>query len=134
LHANVPRVQGIDLSNETLVLLTTLSSVSPATLASHLPTDKPSYTFYHYPSTSSVLFIYNCPSASKIKERMLFASSRSNILLIAKDEGVEVAKRLEASDPDDVSEEVLRAEAVAQNAEAADEKKAFSRPKRPGRR
>jgi len=65
---------------------------------------------------------------------MLFASSRLNILLIAKDEGVAVAKRLEASDPEDVSEEMLRAEAVAQKAEAADEKKGFSRPKRPGRR
>lgn len=75
--------------------------------------------------------MYSCPTASKIKERMVYAASRARILTVAEQEaGLTVAKKLEASDPSEWTEEVLGAEFQ----EKAIETKGFSRPKRPGRR
>lgn len=78
-----------------------------------------------------MLFIYTCPSASKIKERMVYAASRANVVALAeRDAGIVIAKRLEGTGPDDFDEKSLAAEFV----EHKEETKGFARPKRPGRR
>jgi len=63
---------------------------------------------------------------------MLYAASRSNVLLLAQNEGgLKVAKRIEATNPEEVTEAVLREEFKTADVE---EKKSFAKPKRPGRK
>ena len=70
---------------------------------------------------------------------MLYASSRSGVLLVAKNEGVEVAKKLEAGGPDELdaarlSEEIKPAEVEERSSTPAGSgRQGFARPKRPGR-
>ena len=125
----------LGIASEALFLRSTAKDVSPAELDRQISSSEPSYAFYHYPGSSSVLFIYTCPSGSKIKDRMVYASSRAFVPLIAKDQGVEVAKRLEFGTPDEVTAEVLK-EAVDPKGEEPSARSGggFARPKRPGKR
>jgi len=63
---------------------------------------------------------------------MVYASSRRSALQLAQNEGVEVAKKIEASTPDEITEERLREEVNPVQETGA--KQAFARPKRPGKR
>jgi twinfilin-like protein len=80
---------------------------------------------------SPVLFIYTCPSSSKVKERMIYATTARWAVRIAETEaGFKVEKRLEMSDPDDITAKSIEDEFKVQ----VEVKKAFERPKRPGRK
>lgn len=75
--------------------------------------------------------MYSCPTASKIKERMVYAASRAGILNLAEqDAGLTINKKLEASSPTEWTEDVLASEFAEHKVET----KTFARPKRPGRR
>ena len=52
---------------------------------------------YEGENSSPVVFIYTCPSTSKIKERMVYASSRSSIISMAEQAGLKIAKKVELS-------------------------------------
>lgn len=66
---------------------------------------------------------------------MVYASSSRSVQEIARLEGVEVAKRLEAGGPEEVTEERLGAEVRPKTEETtAGGRQGFSRPKRPGRK
>ncbi|ETN39126.1 uncharacterized protein HMPREF1541_05349 [Cyphellophora europaea CBS 101466] len=128
---------GIDIATETLTLLSQhADAVQPAELARSIPSDRPTYSFYRHPAApDTALFLYVCPGTSKVKERMVYASSRSGVLDAAKSGGVEVSKRLEAGDPEEITEQRLNDEAgVSGGADAGAAKSGFARPKRPGRR
>ncbi|WEW61170.1 Twinfilin-1 [Emydomyces testavorans] len=87
--------KGIDIPTETLTLVSTESNVAPGSLSSLIPDSKPQYTFYRYPNSSALVFIYTCPPTSAIKERMLYASCRRGILSVAAAQGLTVShKRL----------------------------------------
>jgi len=91
------------------------------------------FVFHHVyegENNSPIVFIYTCPSTSKIKERMIYASSRSSIISMAEQAGLKIAKKLEAASPSDLSLELLMEEFHPK----VEQKTAFSRPKRPGRR
>lgn len=119
-------------ANETLELVST-SSATPATLASLLDEKEPRYTFYrHTDPANSIVFISTCPSAAKIRERMLYAASRGNVVSLAQTEGgLKVEKRIEATNPEEVTEQVVLEEFKE---ESVVKKEGFSKPKRPGRR
>lgn len=87
-------VQVVDVKTETLKLAGSESGVDPNSVQSHISPSSPQYTYYHYPDSDAVIFIYTCPSGSKIKERMLFASSRNNALAIAGEQGLKIAKKV----------------------------------------
>lgn len=122
----------MDVPTETLQLVSS-SSASPSSLASAIDKAEPRYSFYrHDDPASSIVFISTCPSAAKIKERMLYAASRTNVITLAQNEGgLKVAKRIEATNPDEVTEQVIAEEFKTA---AVEEKKGFAKPKRPGRR
>lgn len=125
------RSQKINVQTETLHLDTTASSVSPSDVHINISSSEPRYSFYNYPNQNGVVFMYSCPTNSKIKERMVYAASRSRILSVAeKDAGLTIVKRLEASNPSEWTEDVLAEEFKEQKVET----KTFARPKRPGRR
>jgi twinfilin-like protein len=92
--------QRIDTSNETIELAGTSSSEADG-LAGAISDSEPRYSFFRFShdfegqSQSPVVFIYTCPSGSKIKERMLYASSRSGMVSAASGEaGLTVAKKV----------------------------------------
>lgn len=93
-------LQIVDVQTETLKLAGSESDVDPNSVQSHISPSSPQYTFYHYPDSDAVIFIYTCPSGSKIKERMLFASSRNNALVIAGEQGLKISQKVcvESSD------------------------------------
>ncbi|KAI9691566.1 MAG: Twinfilin-1 [Bathelium mastoideum] len=127
----------IDVASETVQLVST-SSATPDTLTQAISATEPRYSFYRYSepipeseSANPIVFIYTCPSESKIKERMLYASSRSSVIALASSEaGIEVAKRFEATNPDEITAQTLYEEFHPKQ----EQKSGFARPKRPGRR
>lgn len=124
----------IDIPTETLHLEST-ATTEASNLTGVISSTEPRYVFFRYTapssSESSVLFISTVPSGSKVKERMIYAASRNAIInVIAPEMGIIITKRLEVGDPDEVTE----ASIAEEFAPKTDTKKAFDRPKRPGRR
>ncbi|EXJ64206.1 hypothetical protein A1O7_00542 [Cladophialophora yegresii CBS 114405] len=126
----------IDIPTEEIRLVSSKTGMQPASVASNIPTDKPSYTLYNAPGVPGSIFIYVCPGSSKIKERMIHASSRLGMTKLAGWEGVEIVKRLEAGDPEELGGGRLEEEVKALTAAAgtATPRSGFARPKRPGKR
>lgn len=150
---------GIDIANETFTQTSSpRTGVSPTDVHRHIPADRPSYTIYvpgpdQQQQPDGVLFIYVCPGTSKVKERMVYASSGRFFVTYAQAEfGFKVLKRLEASEPDDLDGSRIPDEIAALNptpAAGADGGVdsapgsgtatprgggGFARPKRPGKR
>jgi twinfilin-like protein len=69
------------------------SNVSLASVSSHISDSVPRYTFYR-PDAGSLIFAYSCPPTSSIKERMLYASCRRSIIVLAESEGLEVSRKV----------------------------------------
>jgi twinfilin-like protein len=117
-----------------------LDSTSTATaseLSTTISNSEPRYSFYKYTHTynsetsSPIVFIYTCPTASKIRERMLYAASRGFAQRLGENEaGLKVEKNLEASGPDEIGEKELYDEFHPK----MEVKKTFERPRRPGRK
>ncbi|KKK13507.1 hypothetical protein ARAM_003524 [Aspergillus rambellii] len=121
----------IDIPTETLKLAAAESAVAAESVQTHISSSSPRYTFYHYPDSDAVIFIYTCPSDSSIKERMLYASSRNHALQVAEQQGLKISKKIEASSPDEITGERLHEEVnPPQNAGL---RQGFARPRRPGR-
>jgi len=127
----------IDISTEVIELAAT-SSTTPASLSSTISSTEPRYSLYKYTHesddgtpVSSIIFIYTCPTGSKIKERMLYASSsRALANLVEAEAGLKVDKKLETTDPQEITQGSIEEEFKTK----VEVKKAFERPKRPGRR
>ncbi|KIX06080.1 uncharacterized protein Z518_04054 [Rhinocladiella mackenziei CBS 650.93] len=151
---------GIDIPTESLTLINSKPDVAPDTVAGLIPADRPSYTFYTVPNSSGgggagSIFIYVCPGTSKIKERMMYASSRQGVLHTFEGEGGKVLRKLEAGDPEELGagrleEEVKTVSSAgaaglgvgsdgngddsAPGPDTATPRSGFARPKRPGKR
>jgi twinfilin-like protein len=143
-------IQSIDVPTETIKLAGTDSNVSASSIASKISESSPRYSFYHYPGSDVVLFLYTCPSGSSIRERMLYASTRRGAIQLGEIEGVKVTKKvrrqsvsdkfmtlmifriqIEGSSPEEITEARLHEEVNPPQDEGP--KKGFARPKRPGR-
>lgn len=130
------RAQKINIANETMELADS-SNVPVGSLSTTISSTEPRYSFYRFThthggtETSPMLFIYTCPSGSKIRERMLYAaSSRSAVQVAEAEAGIKVDKKIEAGTPEDVTEESILGDLHPK----VEVKKAFERPKRPGRK
>ena len=88
------RRQAIDIPRETLTLEASRPDVDASSVASLISSSSPRYTFYHYPGSDALIFIYTCPSTSSIKERMLYASSRRHAIDLAEKEGLKIRKKV----------------------------------------
>ncbi|KAI5309612.1 Twinfilin-1, partial [Ascosphaera atra] len=119
------------MDNETLALIDTLSDKSPADIPSLIPDDKPQYTFYRYPDSDALTFIYTCPPSSSIKNRMIHASSRAGVLVVAQNAGLNVSHKIEGSGPEEITADKLEEE--VHPPKAAPPRRAFAKPRRPGR-
>ncbi|RAK79631.1 twinfilin [Aspergillus fijiensis CBS 313.89] len=121
----------IEVKSEAFKVAVAESGVEANAVQSHIPESSPRYTFYHYPDSDTVVFIYTCPSGSSIRERMLYASSRMHALALAEEQGLKVSKKIEASSPDEISGERLQEEVHPQ--QSTGPSRGFARPRRPGR-
>ncbi|EEA28650.1 hypothetical protein EYB25_000427 [Talaromyces marneffei] len=121
----------IDVKSENIKLNSTESNVSPSEVASHISDSSPRYTFYHYPGSSVVIFIYTCPSGSSIKEKMLYASTRRVAIQLGEAEGIQIEKKIEGSSPDEITAARLQEEVAPRQDDGP--KRGFARPRRPGR-
>ncbi|KAI4178727.1 MAG: hypothetical protein L6R41_008253, partial [Letrouitia leprolyta] len=106
-------------------------------LMSKISDTEPRYSFFRLmheldgKEESSIIFIYTCPGGSKVKERMVYASFKKLVMDTASSEGgFEVAKRLEASSPSEITPEIILEEFQPK----VEQKQGFARPKRPGKR
>lgn len=132
------------LPDEALQLDSSTDNVALSEVASSISTSEPRYSFYSHPSSSgteaNILFLYTCPSSSKIKERMIYSTGKSWTRTVAeRDAGITVTKSLEATEPSELTPDVL-----GEGADPAEEERkaastpvggsGFARPKRPGRR
>lgn len=89
----------------------------------------------------TIVFMYTCPSKSKIRERMLYSSCRAGVLQGAKDDaGLNVDKKLETTDVSDLTEAFILEELHPKTQSAfgistgANSPRGFSKPARPGAR
>uniref|UniRef100_A0A8C5HK47 Twinfilin n=1 Tax=Gouania willdenowi TaxID=441366 RepID=A0A8C5HK47_GOUWI len=105
-------------------------------LPRRVPTDTPRYHFFLYKHShegdylESIVFIYSMPGYScSIKERMLYSSCKSRLLEeVEKDYYLEIAKKLEIDNGDELTEEFLYDEVhPKQHAH----KQAFAKPRGP---
>ncbi|KAG8627378.1 hypothetical protein KVT40_004861 [Elsinoe batatas] len=123
----------VDVGRETLEVEKVEDGVGVGEVQGYISKTEPRYAFYGYEVDGEVkvVFLYTCPSGSKIKERMVYAASRIGVVKMAESElGVVIAKKLEGSSPEDFGGEAIKAEFVMRQ----EESKGFARPKRPGRR
>ena len=130
------------LPDETLILDSSTDGVEPADVGKTISASEPRYSFYSHPSASAaepeILFIYTCPTASKIKERMVYSTGKSWTRTVAeRDAGLVVSRSLEATDPDELAVEAAGSSGQGRQEAELESKPAssgFARPKRPGRR
>ncbi|QLL31317.1 hypothetical protein HG536_0B01800 [Torulaspora globosa] len=126
----------IDLASEQIQVAAKYNIDSPRKV--EIVEDHPSYVIYR--NGSLYYFIYCCPSGSKVRDRMVYASNRAGFIKHLKDEDhLELAKIIEIGDPEELelsslspsTPEALAAE-DAESKSASDVK--FSRPKGPTRK
>eukprot|EP01134_Creolimax_fragrantissima_P005205 CFRG5205T1 len=126
----------IDVKKERITL-----AVADETIITELkektPCDSPRYQFIAYAheyegeQQRPILFIYSCPGFNcSIKERMLYSSCKNDVVAMAEGVGLNIAKKLEVSDGNDLTHDALHSEIHPPEAEA---KKRISKPARPGR-
>ncbi|KAF2400709.1 actin depolymerizing protein [Trichodelitschia bisporula] len=106
--------------------------VQPGDVARYLSADEPRYAVYGYGGAGELkpVFIYTCPTQARIKDKMLYASSRRSAEALAKSAGGDLAKKIEASDPSEITAGAIEEEFAVKE----ETKTGFSKPKRPGRR
>ena len=93
-------LQKINVAKEAIELAGTGSTEAEG-LASNISDTEPRYAFFRYShdfegqEQAPIVFVYTCPSGSKIKERMLYASSRAGVIAAASsDAGLEITKKV----------------------------------------
>ena len=131
------------LPEEVLTLDSCTDSVPPESVGQTISSTEPRYSFYSAPGTSAdpeILFIYTCPSGSRIKERMVYSTGKSWTRIVAeRDAGITVSRSLEATEPSELAVDQLggaggQSEAADSALESKPAGRAFARPKKPGRR
>ncbi|KAH3902927.1 uncharacterized protein SCODWIG_00907 [Saccharomycodes ludwigii] len=132
----------IDISSE-LVNATNESMIDKVSeLPSKIITEHPTYSLYKSSSKNDntfdqYFFIYSCPSGSKVKERMLYASNKQGLINHLTDQyGITFAKVIEIGDADELelSELKSRDEEEESSANNLNNRLKFNKPKGPPRR
>uniref|UniRef100_A0A3Q3IHB6 Twinfilin n=1 Tax=Monopterus albus TaxID=43700 RepID=A0A3Q3IHB6_MONAL len=125
----------LDVEKE-IIELANCSPTETRDLPRRVPKDTPRYHFFLYKHChegdylESVVFIYSMPGYScSIKERMLYSSCKSQLLEeVEKDYHLEVAKKLEIDNGDELTEEFLYDEV---HPKQYAHKQAFAKPRGP---
>ncbi|TPX72627.1 hypothetical protein SpCBS45565_g00281 [Spizellomyces sp. 'palustris'] len=133
-------VLSVDLTQECMEL-DTAGDTTLSELPSVIEPSVPRFVFFTVQNAesdgvpSSTIFIYVCPPESKVKERMLYSSSRASVVAYVEGElQLNVVKKFEVDSVDEVDEATLTEELYPkQQGTPGMTKRAFARPTRPGR-
>ncbi|KAJ2764894.1 Twinfilin-1 [Coemansia nantahalensis] len=101
----------VDAAAEEVRVVREASLQSHDELAQVVPGDTPSYVLYWFDSATSV-FIYSCPAASGVRERMVHSTFRRGFMASAEKLGISVDIRYEFDAPAEITAAAL-AEGVA---------------------
>lgn len=142
----------IDIAKETVKLTSTKNAVDLSQLIEALKlvidssSPHPQFAIYNYDS-NKIAFIYSCPSGSKVKDRMIYASNRQGLISFLKsftnNTDILVEKVLEVGDLDELDLDELRVnsntDASSRNSETESSQSTrsnlkFNKPKGPRRR
>ncbi|KAF9567572.1 actin depolymerizing protein [Agrocybe pediades] len=118
--------------------------VEANSLSSSLPSSDPCYAFFAWPhdEVCDIIFIYSCPSTSSVKYRMLYSTGTLSTyqaaqrILSSLSPAISLhPRKIETSDPKELSEQLLKEELGVVNEEVKDDApKRFAKPKGPPRR
>ncbi|KAJ5887505.1 hypothetical protein N7495_007546 [Penicillium taxi] len=98
----------LDFEDEGLVLEHTETGVSPDNVAARVPSSPLIYSFYHFPGSDAVIFIYVGPTEFPVKKRTLHAGVRRDLIRVAESEGLRIAIKIKIKTFNDISEASLR--------------------------
>lgn len=123
----------IDLGSEHFKLVSS-TSVDLSSLISKLETSTPQFAVYSY-LPGKVALIYTCPSGSKVKDRMVYASNKQGLVNHLKglfgEKGMVLDKVLDVGDADELELDQLKEEeTVTKSASSL----RFNKPRGPRRR
>lgn len=133
----------IDIPNEIVKLTSKVEDVGLSSLISQFEdaggnsTPHPQFALYNY-SNNKFAFIYSCPSGSKVKDRMIYASNRQSLVNFVKsftaDTDVKLEKVLEVGDIEELNIAELKDEVESESPAPSKGGLKFSKPKGPRRR
>lgn len=117
--------------NEELELISRDAASASGTAIPSMHTTRPQFSVFQH--SGKTVFVYSCPSKSQVKQRMIYAINKQQILNLLKSKGVIVDKDLEVTEDGELELE-LKESIDKKGAENSTDVKKFVRPKRPGRR
>lgn len=134
----------IDVEKEHVKLKSSRENISPGHLieslkATNNKTSQPQYCVYLF-SPKKAAFIYSCPSGSKVKDRMIYASNKQGLLNyiqgIFESKNIFLKETMEVGDEDEIDVRKLDTSEELEKRAAPSEvnRLKFSKPKGPRRR
>ncbi|CUS22017.1 LAQU0S04e06260g1_1 [Lachancea quebecensis] len=125
----------INLEKEQVEVLNTAELSEASKVPENLSQSHPTYSIYK--NNGKLHFIYSCPSGSKVKERMLYASNKSGFVKHLREvDHLTMETVVEIGDADELETSQLEksSPAALEHGNPVPGQLKFNRPKRPGRR
>jgi len=120
----------VDVKTEKVHLKSTKSTVAASELTSLLPNDAPRYALLRH--EGNVVFIFSCPDNAPARHRMIFASSKQNVVDTVSQFNIAIDKKTEVRSPSDIGE-ALGLGDTSSTQTSSPAPATFSKPARPGR-
>ncbi|KAH7359587.1 hypothetical protein BKA66DRAFT_226985 [Pyrenochaeta sp. MPI-SDFR-AT-0127] len=93
----------VNILTEILELEFVKEIIAPEDVATYLPTNKPTFTFFRHPTTRILYFIFHSPDSASVQERMKHTMAIPGLINVhAEDQGVHVDEKIEIHDPNDL--------------------------------
>jgi len=88
--------------------------------------------------STKIFFIYSCPEAAKVRQRMLYSAAKASVVSSLESLKITVEKFSELSEPNTIGSLLATLVTVAEGTEiksndSTTQRKSFARPRRPGR-
>jgi hypothetical protein len=98
--------------NKTSVLSTDAKRIDASRVSSEIHTTEPRFYLYNQVGKPTV-FIYSCPSKSPPKQRMVYSTSKPNVINQVTQYGIHLApKKIEITEPSDLDDELKDAQVI----------------------
>ena len=121
----------IDIPKEEIFLSNTTKISDAKDLLTKISSESPQFSIVKL--NNKIYFIYTCPSGSKVKERMIYASNKQGVINHFK-ESFPITKALEVGDAIELELSEFDNEETETADDSTTSKPKFNRPTRPGRR
>jgi len=112
-----------------------LAKGAPEEVAAKFTDSAPSYALFNFAHENESkqaapgIFVYYCPDKAAPRQKMFYSSCKSMVLKVLEATGIQPEKRLEISDPKELTSQYVMDELYPKNAE----KKGHAKPKKPGK-